>query len=167
MALEALKCPNCGAPLEPNQNFCDHCGVGLKSTDTENKGRGFNISIQGKDKTYTYGFSFDTQPNQSGQGTYNQQGAYNNTYNSHINTYANGPQKATSGLSKEIALVLALISLFCLGGIAIHKIYLKRIGAFVLSILFVWTFIPVLMCLINCITLATMSEQDFQAQYCK
>jgi TM2 domain-containing membrane protein YozV len=164
MPLEALKCPNCGAPLEPNQNFCDHCGVGLKSTEPENKGRGVNISIQGKDRTYNYGLSFDA-PQTGGQGTYSQQGAnYSNTYN-HTNTYAHGHQKATSAPSKDIALILALISLFCLGGIAIHKIYLKKIGQFLLSVIFFWTFIPTIVCVVNCISYATMSEQDFRAQY--
>ncbi|NLC16800.1 MAG: NINE protein [Clostridiales bacterium] len=170
MPFEALRCPNCGAPLEHNQNYCDHCGIGLKSTDPNaQKGRGFNISIEGKDKTYNYGFSFDAQPKQgpdSQQGTYSF-GPNQTTYDARTNTYAQSAPKAAtaSSLSREVALILALISLFFLGGIAIHKIYLKRMGDFVLSLLFFWTGIPAIVCLINCISLATMTNQEFHQKF--
>lgn len=171
MSLEALRCPNCGAPLDHNQNYCDHCGVALKDKSTDQtKGRGFNISIDGKDKTYTYGFSFDTQSKQEGQ---NQQGTYNfnsnKTYNTKTtNTYAESiPKASSSGLSKDIALILALISLFFVGGVAIHKIYLKKVGDFVLSLFFCWTGIPAIICFFNCISLATMSNEEFQSKFGK
>ncbi|HHW90303.1 MAG TPA: zinc-ribbon domain-containing protein [Clostridiales bacterium] len=170
MPLEALRCPNCGAPLEHNQNYCDHCGIGLKSTDqSDQKGRGFNISIEGKDKTYTYGFSFDAQPKQgadSQQGTYNFRPT-NTTQNTRTNTYAQSSSKTAvpSSLSREVALILAFISLLFLCGVALHKVYLKRTGDFVLSLFFFWTGIPAIICLFNCISLATMTNEAFHQKF--
>lgn len=175
MPIEALRCPNCGAPLETNQKFCDHCGIGLKSTDPEpkEKPRGFNISIDGKDKTYNYGFSFDSfakDKNQDGGSKvdYNSKYNYGNVdYNTQRPNDAYSQNKIpASTLSKDIALVLALISLLFIGGIAVHKIYLKKFGDFVLSIIFCWTFIPFIVCLCNVISLATMSKEAFYKKYC-
>ena len=177
MAFEALRCPNCGAPLENNQKFCDHCGIGLKSTDPENKEkqRGINISIDGKDKTYNYGISFDSAPNYNTSGqdapkdqkegyNYNYNYTYGNVNNKKADNSCCG-NKTASSLSKEVALILAVVSLFFVGGIAIHKIYLKKFGDFVLSLIFCWTFIPAIVCLFNVISLATMSKDDFAKKY--
>ena len=171
MPFEALRCPNCGAPLETNQKFCDHCGIGLKSTDPDNKEkpRGINLSIDGKNKTYNYGISFDSTPNyntsKEDEGN-NQKVDYNSNYNyGNTNYNTNKTAAHNNSLSKDVALVLALISLICIGGVAIHKIYLKKFGDFVLSLIFCWTFIPIIVCVFNVISLATMSKEDFHKKY--
>ncbi|HEY8390679.1 MAG TPA: zinc-ribbon domain and TM2 domain-containing protein [Clostridia bacterium] len=171
MPIEALKCPNCGAPLEHGQNFCDHCGIALKVTDDEpkEKPRGINISIDGKEKTYNYGFSFNSTPNYNTGNNYNP----NNRDDGRNRNYTYGDFRPNDpsdfsrhSLSKDIALILALISLFFLCGIGIHKIYLKKIAGFVLSLLFVWTIIPLIVCFFNVISLATMSKESFYRKYC-
>lgn len=57
----------------------------------------------------------------------------------------------------------ALLALF-LGGIGIHKLYLKR-GNWWLYLVFCWTFIPAIIALIEAIQLFMMSEADFDRQY--
>lgn len=158
MAYEALRCPNCGAPLENGQKFCDHCGIGLKSTD-ENESRrpGINITIDGKEKSYNYNYTYgnDKKDDEHKDGYGN-----NNNTQTETNSY-----KKKSTHSKDIALILALISLFFTGGIAIHKIYLNKIGSFVLSIIFVWTGIPLIIALVNVIQYAIMNSEEFEKRF--
>lgn len=54
---------------------------------------------------------------------------------------------------------------FFLGGIGIHRFYLRQNGKGVLYLLFCWTFIPALISLIDVIGLAVMSEDRFNAKY--
>ena len=63
--------------------------------------------------------------------------------------------------SKLVAVLLALL----LGGIGAHKFYLGRVGWGILYLLFVWTFIPAVVALIEAIIYATMSEEAFAAKY--
>ena len=63
--------------------------------------------------------------------------------------------------NKTTAAILALF----LGGFGVHKFYLGQGGRGVLYFLFVWTFIPSLIALIEAIILFTMSDQAFNAKY--
>jgi len=62
-----------------------------------------------------------------------------------------------AGKSKGLAIVLALF----LGGLGIHKFYLRRIWLGLLYLLFCWTLIPVLLGVIDAIVLATKNGREF------
>jgi TM2 domain-containing membrane protein YozV len=63
--------------------------------------------------------------------------------------------------SKTTAGLLALL----LGGIGAHKFYLNRPGQGILYLIFVWTWIPLLLGLIEGIVYLTMSDDAFNAKY--
>lgn len=63
--------------------------------------------------------------------------------------------------SKSTAAILALL----LGGLGVHKFYLGKTGWGIVYLIFCWTFIPAIIALIECIILATMSEDKFNAKY--
>jgi TM2 domain-containing membrane protein YozV len=62
-----------------------------------------------------------------------------------------------AGKSKGLAIVLALF----LGGLGIHKFYLRRIWLGLLYLLFCWTLIPVLLGVIDAIVLAAKNRREF------
>ncbi len=65
---------------------------------------------------------------------------------------------------RTMATMLALASLV-LGGVMLHKFYLGRTGAGILSILFFWTGIPWVVSLVNLITFLTSDDETFQERY--
>jgi len=67
----------------------------------------------------------------------------------------------TAKKSKTVAVLLALL----LGGIGAHKFYLGKTGMGILYLLFVWTWIPAIIALIEGIRYALMSEDEFQKAY--
>jgi TM2 domain-containing membrane protein YozV/ribosomal protein L40E len=68
---------------------------------------------------------------------------------------------APNGKTKLAAALFALL----LGGVGAHKFYLKRPGLGVLYLVFCWTFVPLLIGIIEGIQLLTMSDQAFNARY--
>lgn len=65
--------------------------------------------------------------------------------------------KSSAGKSKVTAGVLALL----LGGIGIHKFYLGAWGWGIVYILFVWTWIPAIIALVEGIRYLTLSDDEF------
>lgn len=63
--------------------------------------------------------------------------------------------------SKATAIILALF----LGDIGIHKFYLGQAGQGIIYLLLCWTFIPVILSIIDIIIYLTMSEEHFQTKY--
>jgi TM2 domain-containing membrane protein YozV len=63
--------------------------------------------------------------------------------------------------SKTTAGLLALL----LGGIGAHKFYLNRPGQGFLYLIFVWTWIPLILGLIEGVIYLTMSDEAFNAKY--
>ena len=63
--------------------------------------------------------------------------------------------------SKTTAAVLAI----CLGGIGVHRFYLNQTGLGFLYLLFCWTFVPLVISLIDFIIFLSMSDRDFDAKY--
>jgi TM2 domain-containing membrane protein YozV len=62
---------------------------------------------------------------------------------------------------KSTAAILA----FFLGGIGIHRFYLNQIGLGFLYLLFSWTFIPLLVSLIDFIVFLAMDQKSFDYKY--
>lgn len=62
-----------------------------------------------------------------------------------------------AGKSKSLAIVLAIF----LGGFGIHKFYLGQSGAGILYLIFFWTFVPVILSIIDIILLLTKSKSEF------
>lgn len=65
--------------------------------------------------------------------------------------------------SKTTAGILALL----LGGIGIHRFYLKQTGFGILYLVFCWTFIPAIIALVDGIIFLTQSEEAFNIKYNK
>ncbi len=65
--------------------------------------------------------------------------------------------------NKTTAILLAIF----LGGLGIHRFYLRQPGRGVLYLLFCWTFIPSLIGIIDGIMLAVMTDDKFYAKYNK
>lgn len=64
--------------------------------------------------------------------------------------------------SKTTAVVLALL----LGGLGAHKFYLGQTLQGILYLVFCWTFIPLIVSVVDIIMYLTMSDQAFQEKYC-
>lgn len=60
---------------------------------------------------------------------------------------------------------MACVFAFFLGGVGVHKFYLGKIGQGVLYAVFAWSFIPVLLGLIDFIRLAMLSQDEFDMLY--
>lgn len=63
--------------------------------------------------------------------------------------------------NRGIAIVLALF----LGGLGVHRFYVGRIRSGFLYLIFVWTFIPAILGIVDAIRFALMSEEHFQKRY--
>lgn len=65
--------------------------------------------------------------------------------------------------NKKTTAILA----FFLGGIGVHRFYLGQTGKGILSILFCWTFIPLIIGLYDCIFFTLMGNEYFEVTYNK
>jgi TM2 domain-containing membrane protein YozV len=63
--------------------------------------------------------------------------------------------------NRVVAAVLALL----LGGLGAHKFYLGKVGLGILYLVFVWTFIPAIVALIEGIVYLTKSDEEFSVKY--
>ena len=66
-----------------------------------------------------------------------------------------------TGRNRTTAAIFAIL----LGGLGIHKFYLGKIGQGILYLLFSWTFIPLILCVIEGIIYLTMTDQAFETSY--
>ena len=64
--------------------------------------------------------------------------------------------------SRGVSILLALL----LGGIGAHKFYLERPFQGLLYLVFCWTFIPVIISLIEALNFMFMSQRTFAERYC-
>ena len=62
--------------------------------------------------------------------------------------------------NKGVAILLALL----LGGLGAHRFYMGRIFTGFLYLLFCWTFVPMILGVIEAILLAMTSNKSFQAK---
>lgn len=72
-----------------------------------------------------------------------------------------GSLESRTGRSKIIAAILAVI----FGGAGIHKFYLGKVGQGIIYIIFSWTFIPLVIGVIEGLIYLLMSEQEFNKKY--
>lgn len=63
--------------------------------------------------------------------------------------------------SRGVAIILAVL----LGGIGVHRFYLGRMTSGILMLLFCWTFIPLIIAIIDIIRFIIMSDDEFQRRY--
>jgi TM2 domain-containing membrane protein YozV len=76
------------------------------------------------------------------------------------------PQSVTGTLpSGRKDRVTAALLAFFLGGFGGHKFYLGQTGMGIFYILFFWTFIPMIVSLIEGIIYLTMSDSEFSTKY--
>lgn len=65
--------------------------------------------------------------------------------------------------SRSLAVLLALF----FGGVGIHKFYLNSPGWGFIYLIFCWTFIPLILALIEALNYLFMSDKTFQSRYAK
>jgi TM2 domain-containing membrane protein YozV len=75
--------------------------------------------------------------------------------------FHSGEPMGTNQRSRTTAALLALF----LGGLGIHKFYLGRIGWGIVYLLLCWTFIPLLVGIVEGVFLLMMSDDEFPSRY--
>lgn len=68
-------------------------------------------------------------------------------------------------LARQRSRGTAIASAFLLGGVGAHKFYLGKPGQGTLYLMFFWTFIPMVLALIEGVNLAVMSDDEFHRRY--
>lgn len=74
-------------------------------------------------------------------------------------------QYGRKGSGEKDRTTAALLALF-LGGAGIHWFYLGNSKKGILYLIFVWTFIPAILALIDAIKFFCMSDAEFKSKYC-
>lgn len=131
-----MKCPQCGAPIDPGATECKFCGEKLAVQQVQAEAA--QMQQQAPQQ--------QVQPQ-----VVIQQAAPQAVYVSGINP-------AWPVKSKVAAGVLAIL----FGGIGVHKFYLGKIGMGILYLLFCWTGIPAVIGLIEGIIYLCADDENFQ-----
>ena len=121
---------------------CSQCGAPIAAGDKECKYCGAPISAPVPPPPVV------PQPSAMYQQGYQQQ-----MMNDGINPMWPIKNKVTAG-------ILAIL----LGGLGIHKFYLGKTGAGILSIIFCWTYIPSIIGIVEGITYLTQNDHNFQVK---
>lgn len=132
------KCPQCGAPIDPNASECKFCGEKLVVQQTAQQ-------MQQPQPQIIY-----TQP----QPQVIIQQAAQPQYVSAINPAWPVKSKIAAGL----------LAIF-LGSIGIHKFYLGKVGMGILYICFCWTGIPAFVAFIEGIIYLCSNDENFQLKH--
>lgn len=85
----------------------------------------------------------------------------NNSPNRPVKNFLSSSPYKKSDKSKKITIILALF----LGSIGIHRFYLGQFWKGLLCVLFCWTYIPLVIALVDVIVFATMSKEKFDSKY--
>ena len=138
-----VKCPQCGAPVDPQAKACKFCGAALAAQQP--------AQPQYAQQPAQPQYAPPAQP-QYVQPVIIQQPQY-------------APQQPvyTTDKSKVAAGLLALF----LGGIGVHKFYLGHTGQGIIYLLFCWTCIPALIAFIEGIVYLTSTDEKFARVYVK
>lgn len=136
-----IKCPQCGAPIDPGAAECKFCGERLAVQQAAQQ-------YQQPQPQVIY-----TQPQPQPQIII-QQAAPQMVYATGINPSWPIKNKVAAGL----------LAIF-LGGIGIHKFYLGKVGLGILCIVFFWTGIPSLVGIIEGIVYLCSNDENFQLKH--
>lgn len=151
----SVKCPQCGAPADPQARNCKFCGESLSFQAAPNSAQQIYQQPMQPQPGYQApppaGFA-PPQPNYQ-QPVYQTPPQYG-----HEQTHINGINLSWPEKSKVVAGVLAIL----LGIFGVHKFYLGRPVKGILYILFFWTYIPAIIGLVEGIIYLTQSEHNFQ-----
>ena len=150
-------CSNCGNAITPDARFCEICGA--PNSDAA------PVSVCPQCRSaVTPGARFCGNCGASTSGDVGRQTNGPMIVNVQTNVAA-VPQHygvvAQEGKSKTTAALLA----FFLGGAGVHKFYLGSWGWGLVYLVFIWTYIPALLGLIDFIMLLTMSKEKFDVKY--
>ena len=144
---EDIKCPQCGGnkfrELGDGKYKCVYCGSVFTHKESAPEAPVANAAGQAVPPTFTINVNTAPQP-QPAPGGYNPQ-----------------PQLVSKGKSRTTALLLC----FFLGVIGVHKFYLGKTVQGILYLVFCWTWIPLILCVIDFIVLLCTSDRDFDAKY--
>ena len=138
-----VQCPECGKSISDKAASCPNCGLPIvQQTETVNSNQSVicpvcnTPAILSMGKCPKCGFPLKKENKPIGE-------------------------EYKEYKSRSLAILLALI----LGGIGAHKFYVDKPGSGFLYLLFVWTFIPAILGLIEAIRYLCMSNETFQESY--
>jgi TM2 domain-containing membrane protein YozV len=85
-----------------------------------------------------------------------------------LNVYPMGRSPVVAMMTKpEVSKATATILALLLGGVGAHKFYLGSWGWGIVYLLFCWTWIPVILSVIECIMYIKMDDDEFQDLYAR
>ena len=133
------RCPQCGAPIDPNAASCKYCGENLTAQQAQTQQAHPQPQII---------YAQQPQPQVIIQQAPQQ-------------VYVSGINPAWPVKSKLAAALLAIF----LGGFGIHKFYMGKIGMGILYLIFCWTCIPAIVGFIEGIVYLCSSDENFQLKH--
>ena len=77
---------------------------------------------------------------------------------------ASQPAQQTRPVDKRSRIV-AIILAFFLGGLGIHKFYLRQVGWGILYLVLCWSYLSLVASIVDIIILAVMSDEEFDRKY--
>ena len=75
------------------------------------------------------------------------------------------PQSAQASSVDKRSRTVAIILAFFLGGLGIHKFYLRQVGWGILYLVLCWSYLSLVASIVDIIILAVMSDEEFDRKY--
>ncbi len=150
--MSVKQCPQCGAPIAPNDTECRYCGEPFSAEK-------HSYSASKQQTSYS-----QTEDNYQYNDYHNYRQPPQNPYGTPQNPYVQSPYDIAQNnpawpVKNKIA--AGLLAIF-LGAFGIHKFYLGQTGWGILYILFFWTGIPGFVGFIEGIIYLCSSDYNFQ-----